>query len=176
MRRFLRGVMSATKVLLVFGFGVFLCALYLDIQNAPLKRVTTEDISYMEIEGSEISYTVDLYNSVTGLKVGDISDKVYLDERLNFDLFYVPCDKEIGELCDEPVLLFWARYINKRQPIALRSSVYFTEDGPRHMAPDHPYFNKLKRKVLERFCRLTEFCLRKKYDGFGLKIPYFDLN
>jgi hypothetical protein len=176
MRRFLRGVMSATKVLLVFGFGALLGVFYLNVQNAPLRRVTADDISYMEIEGSEISYTVDLYNSVTGLKAGDISDKVYFDERLNFDLFLVPCDKEIGELCDEPVLLFWARYINKKHPMPLRSSVYFSEDGPRHMPPDHPYFNKLKKKVLKRFCRVTEFCLKEKYDGFGLEIPYFDLN
>ena len=49
-------------------------------------------------------------------------------------------------------------------------TVYFTEDGRRHMPPDHPYFNKLKRKVLERFCKLTEFCLKEKYDGFGLEI------
>ena len=164
------------RAALLLGFGALLCAFYLNVQNAPLKRVTDDDISYMEIEGSEISYTVDLYNSVTGQKVGEISDKIYFDERLNFDLFYVPCEKEIGELCEGPVLLFWARYINKKHPVALKSSVYFTEDGPRHMPPDHPYFNKLKRKVLRRFCRLTEFCLKEKYDGLGLKIPYFNFN
>lgn len=176
MRRFFRGIKKITKFLLVLGFGVFLCTFYYHLENAPLKRVVGDDISYMEIEGSEISYTVDLYSSITGVKVGEISDKVYFDERLDFDLFYVPCDKEIGELCEEPVLVFWARYISKKEPIPLRSSVFFTEDGPRQIPPDHPYFNKLKKKVLERFCKLTEFCLKEKYDGFGLKIPYFNFD
>ena len=169
-------ILRAIRAAMVFGLGVFLCAFYFKLQNAPLKRVTGDDISYMEIQGSEISYTVDLYNSVTGAKVGEISDKVYFDERLNFDLFYVPCEKEIGDLCEDPVLLFWARYINKKEPIPLKSSFYFTEDGSHHMPPDHPYFDKLRRKVLERFCKVTHFCLKEKYDGLGLKIPYFDLD
>ena len=148
----------------------------LQTAKRPIKTSNWDDISYMEIEGSEISYTVDLYSSITGVKVGEKSDKVYFDDRLDFDLFYVPCDKEIGELCEEPVLVFWARYISKKKPIPLRSSVFFTEDGPRQMPPDHLYFNKLKKKVLERFCKLTEFCLKEKYDGFGLKIPYFNFD
>tara|TARA_R110001599_G_scaffold189710_4_gene384517 strand:- start:1553 stop:2083 length:531 start_codon:yes stop_codon:yes gene_type:complete len=176
MRRFLQAISSAMKVALLFGFGVLICAFYLHMQNAPLKRITPDDISYMELEGSEISYQIDLYSSLTGRLVGSITGTVYFDARLNFDLFYVPCEKEIGDLCEDPVHVFWARYIHKKSPIPIVSTQYFTEDGRRHMPPDHLFFKKLKRKVLQHFCKGTEFCLRKEYDGLGLKIPYFDFN
>ena len=169
-------ISKIVKMLILCAFGAALCSFYIQLRDAPLKRVTEDDISYMEMKGPEISYVVDLHNSSTGQQIGSVADIVYFDPRLNFDLFFVPCDKELGDLCEEPVHIFWARYIHQKSPVPLRSSQYFTEEGRGHLPPNHAFFKKMKKKVLEHFCRRTEFCLKEKYDGLGLKIPYFDLD
>lgn len=150
--------------------------LFFYVSNAPVRAPSIDDISYMEIYGGQIDYQVDLYNSITDNFVGRISDTAYIDERLNFDLFVVPCDKEIGDLCEDPPLVFWARYMHQKEPISLRSMSYFTPEGGFEMQAGDVFFGKLKNYVFEHFCRKTNLCTERKKDGNRYEILDFNLD
>lgn len=150
------------KSIALFVLGAMLCCVYMAIFRAPVRAVTPEDISYAELSGPEIRYDIDLYNSATGMWVGTVSDVLFFDPRVNFEIFYVPCEKEIGELCEAPPAIFWARYVHKKQPMEFKLTQYFTEDGAFNLPPDHPFFSKLKKEVFNHFCRKTQLCVGKE--------------
>ena len=164
------------KNIALFVLGAMMCCTYIALFRAPVRAVTLGDISYLELAGPEIRYDIDLHNSATGTHFGTVSDVLFFDPRLNFEIYHVPCEKEIGDLCAAPPAVFWARYIHKKHPLELKSTQYFTEDGAHELPPEHPFFLKLKKEVFNHFCRKTELCAERKKDGLGHKIFNFDFN